>query len=258
MIQRSAASSRIVLSVQTQRWCIRSKAQTGALLSPKKNINRVVHQEFIPQNCQQGSLLSCPRSVWGHKQHTCTNRCMCVGTLSQLIWTSYVFLVTQTHYSITMWLLARFGSLQLWIIPKMKFKLKALTAHVQNSCVFSPIDSGVQNQMPSRLPLLYKLCKRMGWAKTGVSNIRPGGQNYPGKNSNPNHSAALENVKECIDFELLMVIKYFWQLFLLIKTPILHCYPSIHPSSPRTFSVNLENLYSKCIIRGQFCNFTRI
>lgn len=70
----------------------------------------------------------------------------------------------------------------------------------------------------------------MGWAKTGVSNIRPGGQNYPGKNSNPNHSAALENVKECIDFELLTVIKYIWQLFLLIKTPILHCYPSIHPS----------------------------
>lgn len=145
MIQRSAASSRIVLSVQTQRRCIRSKAQTGALLSPKKNINRVVHQEFIPQNCQQGSLLSCPWSVWGHKQHTCTNSCMCVGTLSQLIWTSYVFLVTQTHYSITMWLLVRFGSLQLRIIPKMKFKLKALTAHVQNSCVFSPIDSGVQN-----------------------------------------------------------------------------------------------------------------
>lgn len=82
-----------------------------------------------------------------------------------------------------MWLLARFGSLQLWIIPKMKFKLKALTA--QNSC-------------------------------------------YPGKNSNPNHSAALENVKECIDFELLTVIKFIWQLFLLIKTPILHCYP-FHP-----------------------------
>lgn len=114
-----------------------------------------MHREFIPQNCQQGSLLSCPWSVWGHKQHTCTNRCMCVGALSQLIWTSYVFLVTQTHYSITMWLLARFGSLQLWIIPKMKFKLKALTAHVQNSCVFSPIGSGVQNRTPSCAVCLY-------------------------------------------------------------------------------------------------------
>lgn len=32
--------------------------------------------------------------------------------------------------------------------------------------------------------------------KAGVSNIRPGGQNRPGKDSNPAHWSVLENVKE--------------------------------------------------------------
>lgn len=148
MIHRSAASSRIVLSVQTQRRCIRSKAQTGALLSlKKKTLTGLCTKNSLPKTVSKDLYRHAPEVSEGIYA---TNKCMCVCALSQLIWTSYVFLVTQTHYSITMWPLARFGSLQLWIIPKMKFKLKALTAHVQNYCVFSPIDTGVQNQTPSR------------------------------------------------------------------------------------------------------------
>lgn len=38
-----------------------------------------------------------------------------------------------------------------------------------------------------------------------MSNIRPGGQNWTGKDSNPAHWKDLEKVKECIDFELLTI-----------------------------------------------------
>lgn len=43
----------------------------------------------------------------------------------------------------------------------------------------------------------------MLWASAGKSNISPEGQNGPGNDSNPVHWTASENVRECIDFELL-------------------------------------------------------
>lgn len=47
-----------------------------------------------------------------------------------------------------------------------------------------------------------------------MSNIRPEGQNYPIKDSNPAHKRAQENVKEGIYFGLLNEVL---QIFLLIK-----------------------------------------
>lgn len=37
---------------------------------------------------------------------------------------------------------------------------------------------------------------------TGMSNIKLGGQNWPCKDSNLAQCTALENMKECIDFEV--------------------------------------------------------
>lgn len=51
-------------------------------------------------------------------------------------------------------------------------------------------------------------------SNSGVSNIKPGEQNRLVKDANLAHRAALENVKERIDFELLALFKVL-QLFLV-------------------------------------------
>lgn len=54
--------------------------------------------------------------------------------------------------------------------------------------------------MFSSQTVLSKKTGRWGvyYCKPGMSNIRPGGQIRPDKDSNLAHQTALENVKECI------------------------------------------------------------
>lgn len=48
----------------------------------------------------------------------------------------------------------------------------------------------------SSLSITIRLCNVLD----RVSNVRPMGQNWPGKNSHPAHWMALENVKEGLNF----------------------------------------------------------
>lgn len=56
----------------------------------------------------------------------------------------------------------------------------------------------------------------VGCSRPGMSNIRPGGQNWSSKDANPAHWTTLENVKQGINIELLNIFSDF--LYMWIST----------------------------------------
>lgn len=62
----------------------------------------------------------------------------------------------------------------------------------------------------------FGICKSMQKCLLGLSNIRPGGQSWPSKYSNP----PTKSMKVCIDFDFFftVVVKQVFQLILLIDS----------------------------------------
>lgn len=89
------------------------------------------------------------------------------------------------------------------------------TGTVKKNCISCYIILGLIGEWKKYI-YSFGICKSMQKCLLGLSNIRPGGQSWPSKYSNP----PTKSMKVCIDFDffLTVVVKQVFQLILLIDS----------------------------------------